>query len=64
MEGYSLFDWAAVMEQAVEIHTVSTSIIYLLELLHLRAHIYIRRPDERSHSYYDYLLEQKHILHP
>lgn len=62
IEGYSIFDWALVMEKASQIHTVSTSIIYLLEILKLRAHIYIRRPDERSHANYDYLLEQSHNL--
>lgn len=56
---YSLFDWAKVIENATEIHTVSTSVIYLLELLQLKAEricIYIRRPDENSHKNYDYIL--------
>lgn len=58
--GFSLFDWASVMEAATEIHTVSTSIIYILELLApLKApiSIYIRRPDESSHKNYQYLLK-------
>jgi hypothetical protein len=59
IEGYSLFDWSYTIQQATEIHTVSTSIIYLLEMLELKAKhigIYIRRPDETSHEYYDYIL--------
>src|SRR5690606_15387826 len=31
LNGYSLFDWLGVLEMADEIHTVSTSLIYLLE---------------------------------
>lgn len=57
---YSIFDWARVIEAATEIHTVSTSIIYILELLGpLKApiSIYIRRPDESSHKNYQYLLK-------
>lgn len=61
LNGYSLFDWAKVLENAKEIHTVSTSIIYLLELLDLKAEricIYKREPDEHSHKNYDYLLRR------
>jgi hypothetical protein len=61
--GYSLFDWSLVIEKATEIHTVSTSIIYLLELLDLKCkdpHIYIRRPDESNHKNYDYILRKHH----
>lgn len=57
--GYSLFDWCTVIEKAAAIHTVSTSIIYLMEMLELRAekvYIYIRKPNENSHENYDYLM--------
>lgn len=55
--GFSLFDWAGVIENAAEIHTVSTSILYMLEVLELKCvpNIYIRRPIEKNHSFYDYL---------
>lgn len=59
IEGFSLFDWAGVIENAREIHTVSTSIIYIFELLAKlkpQIFIYIRKPDEKSHRNYDYLL--------
>ena len=55
--GFSLFDWAKVIENASEIHTVSTSILYMFEVLDLKCvpSIYIRRPIEKNHSFYDYL---------
>jgi hypothetical protein len=64
IEGFGLFDWAKVIENATEIHTVSTSIVYLLELLELKCepHIYIRRPIEHNHSNYQHLMT-KHKYH-
>src|SRR5574338_214932 len=65
---FSLFDWSYVIERAMTIHTVSTSIIYLFELLRLDAaevHIHIRRPIEASHQNYDYILQShNYILEP
>jgi len=60
ISGYSLFDWSTVIENATEIHTVSTSIVYLFELLDLKCkpYIYVRRPIEKDHSYYNYLLKK------
>lgn len=56
--GFSIFDWTKVIENASEIHTVSTSIIYIMELIDLKCvpNIYIRRPDERNHENYDYIM--------
>lgn len=65
LEGYSLFDWIPIIQAATEIHTVSTSIIYLLELLELiaeKVHIYLRRPDENNHQNYDYILRRHHYV--
>ena len=64
MEGFSLFDWCKVIENASEIHTVSTSIVYLFELLELKCepHIYIRKPIERDHSNYQHIMT-KHKYH-
>lgn len=68
LPGFSLFDWSYVIERAMTIHTVSTSIIYILELLKLTAnavHVYIRRPIEASHQNYDYILQShNYILEP
>lgn len=63
--GYSLFDWAALIENAETIHSVSTSIIYLMELLPLKAkevHIYVRHPDEKDHRNYDYILKRHNYI--
>lgn len=40
IDGYSLFDWCKVFENAIEIHTVHTGINYLLDKLNLKAKIY------------------------
>lgn len=56
IEGFSLFDWAKVLENAREIHTVSTSVLYLLDLLETGpVHVYVRAPNEKDHSFYDYI---------
>lgn len=66
--GFSLFDWSAVIERATTIHVVSSSCIYLFELLKLKAkeiHIHVRRPFERNHENYDYILQShNYIFHP
>lgn len=64
-EGFSLFDWAAVMESATEIHTVSTSILFILEMLdlHMPIHLYSRNPDETDFRNIDYLFTKPYILH-
>lgn len=62
---FSLFDWAYVIESATEIHTVSTSIIYLLELLELKAecvNLYPRKPIEEDFRNVEYILQkQKYV---
>lgn len=62
---YSLFDWSYVIENASNIHAVSSSCIYLFELLDLKAEevkLYLREPREKDHSNYDYILAKKYIL--
>lgn len=62
IEGYSLFDWAKVLEKATEIHTVSTSILYILDLLETcPVHVYVRKPIENNHMNYKYLFGSKFI---
>ncbi|MBS1772043.1 MAG: hypothetical protein JST82_04235 [Bacteroidetes bacterium] len=66
MPGFSIFDWAKVIEQATEIHTVSTSIVYMLELLpiYVPIHLYPRKPIENDLRNVDYLLKtHKYHLH-
>lgn len=54
--GYSLFDWAKVFENSKEIHTVSTSILYVLDMLNTcDVNVYVRKPIEKSHQNYNYI---------
>lgn len=66
IKGYSLFDWSYVIENATEIHTVSTSILFVLELLELKAsevHLYARKPDEKDFKNVDYIFTKNYKLH-
>lgn len=65
IEGFSLLDWCKVIENADDIHTVSTSIFYLLELLTLKCvpHLYVRKPDEKDFSHVDFLMTKTYNLH-
>jgi len=62
IKGFTLLDWCKVLEDAKEIHTVGTSLVYVLEILGLKAHLY-RRPGEWNFRNYDYLLKTEHIYH-
>ena len=50
IEGFTLLDWGKVIESASEIHTVSTSLIYMIEVLYKKPmqniHIYQRPIDK------------------
>ena len=51
IEGFSLLDWAKIIEEAKEIYTASTSNLYILENLPLKAtkvSIYPRKPRETT----------------
>lgn len=62
--GFSLFDWAKVLENAKEIHTVSTSILYILDMLDTcKVNVYVRRPIERDHSFYSYIFTDKKFIY-
>lgn len=66
VEGFNLLDWAAVIENATYIHTVGSSINYMMEVLDLKAkevHLYKRAPRERHFLYYSYLLTKSYIYH-
>jgi hypothetical protein len=57
LPGFTLFDWAKIIENASEIHTVSTSNLFLIETLNLKTNkinIYPRRPRENN---FDGILE-------
>ena len=53
IEGVNLFDWIKVFENAEEIHTVETSVYYILEKLGLeRVYIYAKpTPQNRSNDF-------------
>ena len=63
--GFSLFDWAPVFEYATTIHVVSSSNIYLMEMLDLKAEevkLYLRRPIESNHDNYSYILQRHNYI--
>jgi hypothetical protein len=64
--GFSLFDWAGVIERASYIASVSTSLLYLLELLELKAsevHLFPRLPYETNFANVSYIFTKTYILH-
>jgi hypothetical protein len=66
IEGFTLLDWIKVIKNADKIYTVSTSIVYLIELLDLKAkeiHIFSRPQEPKSLFYIDYLLTKDCVLH-
>lgn len=64
LDGISLFDWAYLLKDAVEIHAVSSSILYILELLDLKQPIHLYpRPTDPNYSHVDYLFTKNYILH-
>lgn len=66
INGYSLFDWTSVLYAAAEIHTVSTSLLFMMEILELvnPIHLYCRAPIEKDFSFVDYIFTKPYILHP
>lgn len=58
LPGFSLFDWAKLILNAEEIHTVGTSLVYLIELLKptCKVFVYPRHPQHHDHSRYEYIL--------
>lgn len=65
LPGYTLLDWSKIIENANEIHTVGTSINYLIELLEPKCpiHLYVRKPIEKDFKNYDYILSEKLDYH-
>ena len=63
---FSLFDWYLVIEKATEIHTVGTSINYIIELLEIESEnvfLYKRLPDENHFQNYDYILKRHSYIY-
>jgi hypothetical protein len=49
--GYTLFDWCKVIENASEIHTVDTSINYVIEKLTLKSQVINLYPRHPEHTF-------------
>lgn len=66
IDGYSLFNWAKVFENATTIHAVNSSNVYIFDLLDLKApeiKLYKKLPLQNNHdSYSDLLTIGKYIF--
>jgi hypothetical protein len=66
IDGFTLLDWCGVLEQASEIHTVSTAIFFVIEALKLEKtplHLYPRKPLDKDLSPIKTLISNKWICH-
>lgn len=66
IDGFTLLDWCGVLEQAKEIHTVSTSLFFVIEALKLEKtslHLYPRKPLDKDLSPIKTLINSKWICH-
>lgn len=66
IKGFSLFDYSKLLENAEHIHVANSSILYLLELLDLKAksvHLYARKPQEKDFRNTQYIHTKKYVLH-
>ncbi len=66
IDSFTLLDWCGVLEQAVEIHTVSTANFFVIEALKLKGtplHLYPRKPLDKDLSPIKTLISSKWICH-
>jgi hypothetical protein len=66
INGFNLFDWMGVIELAETIHTIHTSVHYILDIMSNitnEIHIYPRKEMNQPHSRYDYLFKKSYIYH-
>lgn len=66
LPGFSMLDWTIIIENAAEIHTVNTSILYILEVMKLTQpiHLYPRGiHGEVAFEHTDYLHTKPYIYH-
>ena len=64
--GYTLLDWSKIIINAETIHTVSTSVNYMIEVLPTKAkeyHIYSRTGEKEDFELYNYLFEKPYKYH-
>ena len=61
IDGFGLFDWIGVMEKAKSIHTVGTSIIFLMDIYDtMPKDMQFYPRNDKSYSSYDYLLTKNY----
>lgn len=58
IEGYSLFDWCKVFENAKEIHTTPTSLCYILENLDVKGKLFYHCRDEQQYIEHEPLFKK------
>lgn len=66
IDGFTLLDWCGVLEQSIEIHTVSTALFFITEALNLEnipLHLYPRKPLDKDLSPIKTLINNKWICH-
>jgi len=66
MTGFTMLDWAKVICNASEIHSVETSVIYMIESLPVRTkkwHLYPRKPETTVDQVKNIISTDKWILH-
>lgn len=64
--GYDLFNWCGVIENAENIYAVSSSTLYLFEILTLKAkqvHLFPRKPVESNFDFVSFLFTKNYVLH-
>ena len=63
LDGFTLFDWCKVLEKAKKIHTVNTSINYIIDVLDTSCDEYIiYAHDEKNKTEIDYLFQKTHKM--
>ena len=63
LDGFTLFDWCKVLENAKKIHTVNTSINYIIDVLETTYDEYIiYAHDEKNKTEIDYLFQKPHKM--
>lgn len=67
IDNYTLLDWATILENATEIHSVNTATLFLFEILTLNTkeiHLYTRGGNKgRDFQQTEYLRTKNYILH-
>lgn len=66
IEGFSLIDWCSIIENATEIHTANTAILYILEMMYLKMPIHFYKRGlwgEKGYEHTESLYTKPYILH-